>query len=51
MNTPPSDLPGADHEKTVSDAEGVTADDLIRRVLQALPPPTQGLKSDVVQAL
>ncbi|MCC4250318.1 MULTISPECIES: hypothetical protein [Microbacterium] len=26
MNTPPSDLPGADHEKTVSDAEGVTAD-------------------------
>ena len=32
-------------------AEGVTADDLIRRVLQALPPPTQGLKSDVVQTL
>ena len=26
MNTPPENLPGADHEKTVSDAEGVTAD-------------------------
>ncbi|MCT2087651.1 hypothetical protein M3D75_16180 [Microbacterium enclense] len=26
MNTPPENLPGADHEKTVSDAEGLTAD-------------------------
>lgn len=26
MNIPPDDLPGADHEKTVSDAEGLTAD-------------------------
>lgn len=26
MNTPPEGLPGADHDKTVSDAEGLAAD-------------------------
>lgn len=26
MNTPPENLPGADHEKTVSDADGLAAD-------------------------
>lgn len=26
MTTPPENLPGADHEQTVSDAEGLTAD-------------------------
>lgn len=26
MTTPPENLPGADHQKTVSDAEGLTAD-------------------------
>ncbi len=31
-------------------AEGVSPDDLIRRVLQALPPPQQGLQTHVAPA-